>query len=187
MAHYKATPRFTKAQRRQMAMEAWRLLKRFIEPTTVCRYLVERYGIHASYIWYLIKKAREYGAARFGGASCLKAALAGSLADIISGVTKSTKKKGRGKATGASVGPEEWEVVEESELVADKLAAIDRLARLCGLYAPAKAIVVNAQPDHAREAPEELRRRVLENPRASELAHQLYEALEGGAAPTAGS
>jgi hypothetical protein len=134
-----------------------RLLKPYVQPSDVVRYIRETWGISDRCAYDLLRDARAYLAARWGMS---KEYLRCELADFLSTLTG-----------------------DQAASASEKIAAVNAIAKMLGLFAPDKAVVAQvggaAEPEAARDLLQHLHREALASDAAAEAASAFYEAVSG--------
>jgi hypothetical protein len=153
---HKPGSRFNKAERRAIVLEAYSLLKRFVEPADVIAYLMGHYKVHRASAYRLLAEARKYMLCRWKMPKDFLRANLASYASVI--------------------------LTSEDANYDNKIAAMKELAKLFGAYAPVQAVVAGidaggVDPAAAGDLLQKMHRDLLDNPEAMEHAHRLYESM----------
>jgi hypothetical protein len=152
--------RFTKREREDAIRTVSRLLKPYVQPSDVVRYIIETWGISTRCAWDLLRDARGYLCARW---RMDKGYLRCELVDFLSTLTG-----------------------DRSASVSEKISAVNAIIRTLGLAAPDRSVVTNVEADAetAKGVLQAMHKQLLDDPELAEMSHQLYERLGGmGKAP----
>jgi hypothetical protein len=148
--------RFTKGEREDAVREVSRLLKPYVQPSTVVRHIIETWGISDRAAYSLLKDARTYLCLRWSGGKDYQRC---ELVDFLATLTG-----------------------DQAASVSEKVTCVNTIARMLGLFAPDRSVVANvpaaeADPQTAREVLQQMHAELLNNPAALEHATAVYEAL----------
>jgi hypothetical protein len=147
--------RFLKGEREDAIRQVSRLLKPFVQPSEVVRHIVGTWGVSTRAAWTLLKDARSYLCARWGMS---KDYLRCELVDYLAVLTG-----------------------DQTASVAERVGAVNAIAKMLGLFAPDRSVTANvgadADPATARDVLQQMHADLLNNPEAVEAAHKLYECM----------